>query len=56
MKHRSGYRDQRNSEVQWCKRNFLSKKVLNDVAELVGELTKRLSSFNIKPTRSLHAR
>lgn len=47
---------QRNWEDQWCKRNFLKRKVLQEVSELITELTKRLAGFNIKPSRSLNSR
>ena len=53
MKHRYRYSRERNWESHWCKRNFLNKKVLNDVADLVKELTRRLATFNITPTRGL---
>ncbi len=56
VKHRYRYSRERNWEAQWCKRNFLNKKTLNDVSDLVKELTKRLARFNIKPTRSLHTK
>ena len=49
------YRHSRNRswEVQWCKRNFLSMRILNDVSDLMEDITKRLAGCNIKPTRSL---
>ena len=54
VKHRNRYSHMRDWEQSWCKRNFLSRRTLNEVAELVTELTKRLANFNIKPTRNLN--
>ena len=40
-------------ELSWCKRNLISLIAINQVAELVKELTSRLARFNIKPLRRL---
>ena len=56
MKKKHRFSQARNSELQWCKRNFLNKRILQEVSELVAELTKRLSFFNIKPSQSLNPR
>ena len=43
----------RTEELSWCKRNLISLIGINQVAELVKELTARLARFNIRPLRKL---
>ena len=43
--------DSRMEELSWCRRNLINIIGINQVAELVKELTSRLARFNIKPTR-----
>ena len=43
----------RMEELSWCKRNLVNIIAINQVAELVKELTARLARFNIKPLRRL---
>ena len=46
----------RSEELSWCKRNLISLVGINQVAELVKELTARLARFNIRPLRKLISR
>ena len=43
----------RSEELSWCRRNLISLVGINQVAELVKELTARLARFNIRPLRKL---
>ena len=40
-------------ELNWCKRNLISLIGINQVAEMVKELTARLARLNIRPLRKL---
>ena len=40
-------------EQEWCRKNFLEWKRINEAHELVKELNSRLTKFNIQSTRSI---